>query len=94
MADKTKSLDRLEQVREVMRDWETFPMPRDPDFARKYAGEWVAVYRGQVVAHGRNGAEVAQAATVQKYPGATVFYVPTREQQEGVWILGMTSLGG
>jgi ABC-type cobalamin/Fe3+-siderophores transport system ATPase subunit len=94
MPDERKSSVTPEQVREVMRDWETYKMSYDPEFARTYAGEWVVMHRGRVVAHGKKGSEVAQAVNVQEYPGATIFYVPTLEQQEGVWILGVTGSDG
>jgi len=93
MSEEKKTLDRIEQVREIMRDWETYPMTYDPEFARTYAGEWVVMHRGRVVAHGKDGSAVAQAGNAQKYPGAEIFYVPTLEKQEGVWLLGMTRLG-
>jgi hypothetical protein len=87
MSDEQRISDRLERVRAVMRDWETYPTPDDPDFARIYAGQWVVMYQGRVVAHGRVGSEIAKLAPVQNYPGAEIFYVPTLEQQEGVWVL-------
>lgn len=87
MSDEKRPPNRSEQVREIMRDWETYKTEYDPEFARKYAGEWVVLHRGQVVAHGKVGAEVAREAPASKYPGAGIFYVPTEEQQAGVWIL-------
>jgi hypothetical protein len=87
MSHDHKHRDRLEQVRAIMREWEAYEMPYDPDFARTYAGEWVVMHRGRVVAHGKDGAEVARIAPASQYPGAEIFYVPTLEEQEGVWIL-------
>lgn len=90
MTDDDQATDRLEQVREIMRDWDTYKTTAyDPEFARKYAGEWVVMHRGQVVAHGKVGSEAAREAPANKYPGAEIFYVPTLEEQEGVWILGI-----
>lgn len=87
MSEELKSQGLLEQARELMREWETYKMEYDPEFARTYAGQWVVWYRGQVVAHGKDATEVAQAAPVIKYPSSVMFYVPTLEQQEGVWVL-------
>ncbi len=87
MSEEKKTLDRIEQVREIMRDWETYPMTYDPEFARTYAGEWVVIHRGQVVAHGKDGSEVARAGKVQKYSGAEILYVQPLEKQDRVTFL-------
>ena len=87
MANERKGRIPLEQIREAMREWESEPSAYDPDFARTYAGEWVVIHRGQVVAHGKKGSEIAQAANVNKFPGSRILYVPTLEEQDGVWIL-------
>lgn len=92
MPEERKSAFTPEQVREFMREWEAEPQSYDPDLARTYAGEWVLLYRGQVVAHGSKGSDLVQAGQAQKYPGARLIYVPTLEQQEGVWLLPMLRL--
>src|SRR5258708_9344183 len=81
MSEEKKTLDRIEQVREIMRDWETYPMTYDPEFARTYAGEWVVIHRGQVVAHGKDGSEVARASKVQKDSRDDILYVHPLAQQ-------------
>jgi hypothetical protein len=93
MSEETNTADRLERVRAIMRDWETYKTEYDPEFARTYAGQRVAMHRGRVIAHGKDAAEVALAAPAGDYPGATVFYVRTLEQREGVWILGIAGSG-
>jgi hypothetical protein len=87
MSGEVTRAERHRQVREVMRDWEKYPTPYDPEFALTYAGEWVVLHRGKVVAHGKDGAEVARWAPVSDYPGAEIMYVPTLEQQKGIWVL-------
>lgn len=87
MASAKKGSNLAEQVRELFRVLESKPESVEPDFLRKYAGEWVVVDRGRVVAHGKDGAKVAQQAPVDEYPFGELFYVPTLEEQEGVRIL-------
>ena len=52
-----------------------------------YRGEWVVVYDRRVVAHAPDGREAAHAIDPRTHPGATIFYVPTREEAEAVRIL-------
>ena len=87
MTETRASAISFEQVRAVFKDWDAFPAWPDPDFARIYAGEWVVLFRGEVVVHGRDGSTVAVDGNVDKYPGAAVFYVPTTNEQNGVWVL-------
>jgi hypothetical protein len=61
-------------------------MQEHPEALEPYRGEWVVVYRQRVIAHDRDGKKVARAAPAQDYPGSTMFYVPTREQAEGIRI--------
>jgi hypothetical protein len=77
-------LDLMAQARELLRTAESAELPADPTFLVKYAGEWVVIDQGQVVAHGQNGVEVAQIASVIKYPHSVLYYVPTLEEQSGV----------
>lgn len=85
--------DLLEQARDLLRAAETAPATVEPDFLEKYAGEWVVVDHGRVVAHGKDGAAVAKAASAAKYPHAILYYVPTLEEQAGVRILAACSSG-
>jgi hypothetical protein len=94
MSDEEKTRRRLDQARELLREAQNQPMPADPDFLTKYAGEWVVLDHGQVVAHGKDGAEVAKAAPVSAYPYSVLYYVPTLEEQAGVRILDVRSLDG
>lgn len=57
-----------------------------PEALEPYRGEWVVVHNRRVAAHARDGREVARAAPATKYPGSTMFYVPTREEAEAVRI--------
>lgn len=86
MADQPNT-KLLEQARELLGAAEGASAPVEPDFLEKYAGEWVAIDRGRVVAHGKDGAEVARAASATEYPHAILYYVPTLEEQAGVRIL-------
>jgi UDP-glucose 4-epimerase len=58
-----------------------------PEALEPYRGEWVVVYKQQVLAHSPDGRAAAQAASARDYPGSTIFYVPTREEAEAVRIL-------
>jgi hypothetical protein len=87
MSEEKLASHRLDRVRELMREWEAEPQSFDPDLARTYPGEWVVIHRGQVVAHGKTGSALVQAGHVHKHPGARPIYVPTLEQQEGIWLL-------
>lgn len=75
----------LEAMRQSQADnrW----LEQHPEALEPYRGEWVVVYRQQVIAHSRDGREVARAAPASLYPGSTMFRVPTREESEAVRIL-------
>lgn len=90
MSDGKRSPDRLERVREALRAAEANKSPYDPDFARTYAGQWVILYQGQVVAHGTDATQVAREGKVQTFPGAVIFHVAALDKQEGVWLLRAT----
>jgi hypothetical protein len=87
MSGEQKGADLAGQARELFRALEAESGPVEPGLLEKYAGEWVVVDRGRVVAHGKDGAKVAQEAPVEAYPLGELFYVPTRDEQEGVRIL-------
>jgi hypothetical protein len=69
MSEEQNTADRLERVRAIMRDWETYKTEYDPEFARTYAGQRVAMHRGRVIAHGKVGSDVALEAPARDYPG-------------------------
>lgn len=78
-----------DQAREALREAQSELMPFDPEIVRRYAGQWVVLHKGHVVAHGRDGSELAKVAAADEYPNSLIVYVPTLEQQSGVWILGI-----
>jgi ABC-type cobalamin/Fe3+-siderophores transport system ATPase subunit len=85
MSDVKTSTDRLEQVRELFRELEAYPMSDDPDLARTYAGQWVVIHRGRVVAHGKKGSDLIEAGYAREL-GARLVYVPTPEEAAEVRI--------
>ena len=93
MSEEETTTRRLEQVRQIFRELESEPRDYDAELARAYAGRWVVIHRGRVVAHGPKGSELIQAGYLQKNPGSRLVYVPTLEQQEGVWILPLATSG-
>ena len=86
MADQ-KRAPLWEQARELFRATDGAQPAVEPDFLEKYAGEWAVVDGGRVIAHGKDGAEVAKAVSVADYPYSILYYVPTLEEQAGVRIL-------
>jgi Family of unknown function (DUF5678) len=82
---------RFEEAREVLRaaQREDELLAANPEILTNYAGQWVVVLNGQVVAHAVDGAELAKIAPISKYPHAVVHYVPSLEEQEGILILGL-----
>jgi ABC-type cobalamin/Fe3+-siderophores transport system ATPase subunit len=97
MSDVKTSTDRLEQVRELFRELEAYPMSDDPDLARTYAGQWVVIQRGRVVAHGKKGSDLIEAGHAREL-GARLVYVPTPEEAAevriGVRVLKGSGQGG
>jgi hypothetical protein len=93
MSLENKTSDHLDQVREIVRSWESEPQAYDPELARTYAGQWVVIQQGLVVAHAPKGSELVQAGYLRKHPGSRLLYVPTAEHQEGVWVLHLASTG-
>jgi hypothetical protein len=92
MAQAVEAAQQLEvtpEVIEAMRQGEADErwMEAHPEALEPYRGEWVVVYRQQVIAHSPDGREVARAAPAAQYPGSTMFRVPTREETEAVRIL-------
>lgn len=58
-----------------------------PGELERFRGEWVVVYKKQVVAHSPDGRVIAREAPAKDYPDSTMFYVPTLEEAAGVRIL-------
>ena len=52
-----------------------------------FRGEWVVVHDKKVVAHARDGRVAAREGNAQRFPGATLIYVPTDQESEAVRIL-------
>jgi hypothetical protein len=94
MSEEKRKSDRLEQVREIFRELELEPRDYDPELARTYAGQWIVIHRGRVIAHGSKGSELIEAGYLRKNPGSRLEYVPTLDQQEGVWILPLAASDG
>lgn len=59
----------------------------NPSLVLTYAGKWIVVHGGRVVASASSGRELAKNADINKHPNAVIRYVPTPEEQEGVQIL-------
>lgn len=87
MTNAKKRADLAEQARELFRVLEAAPRSVETNLLQKYAGEWIVLDRGKVVAHGKDGAKVAEEAPVDEYPFGELVYVPTLEEQEEVRIL-------
>lgn len=58
-----------------------------PELLDPYRGQWVVTHERRVIAHSPDGSEAARLAPAEKYPGSSIFYLPTREELEGVFIL-------
>lgn len=88
-------MDRLEEARDVLfaARKEAELIAADPAILANYAGQWVAIQNGQVVAYAADGAELAGIANIDKFPDAVVQYVPSREEEEGILILGSDRVG-
>lgn len=65
----------------------------NPELLARYAGQWVVIHGGQVVASARSARELATVADIQKFPNAVVLYVPPLEEQSGVHILSERRAG-
>ena len=91
MPEDTVASRRLQQARQIFRELEAAPREYDPELARTYAGQWVVLYRGKVIAHGKKGSDLVEGGITQQYPGSYLRYVPTLEQQEGVWLLPLAA---
>ena len=59
----------------------------NPEILMPFAGEWVAVQDGQVIAHSIDGAKLAKIVNLRDFPQVYVGYVPTEEQRRGIFIL-------
>src|SRR5436190_839790 len=89
MADNGSRAKLLAQASEVLQaaEREAKLMRANPEIVAAYAGEWVAVRDGRVIAHARDGAELGRIVSSHNYKDAIVGYVPTAEEQQGVFIL-------
>jgi hypothetical protein len=58
-----------------------------PEALEPYRGQWVVVHGRRVVAHSPDGRTAARAVDPHTHPGASIFYVPTREEAEAVRVL-------
>ena len=58
-----------------------------PELLEPYRGQWIVTHEGRVVAHSPDGSAAARLAPAEKYPGSSIFYLPTREELEGVFVL-------
>jgi hypothetical protein len=86
---RTAAADRIEIPPEIIRQgqldnqWlEEHPEALDP-----YRGEWVVVHSRRIVAHFADGREAAREGNADKYPGGTLFYVPTDEEANAIRIV-------
>jgi hypothetical protein len=52
-----------------------------------HRGEWVVIYKQQIIAHSRDGRVAARTGNARTYPGALLLYVPTAEEVRAVHIL-------
>ncbi|MGH2354208.1 MAG: DUF5678 domain-containing protein [Chloroflexota bacterium] len=94
LADTAKTEQSAGQIEvtpemlEAMRqgDMDNRWLEEHPEALEPYRGEWVVVHNKRVVAHSRDGREAARAGNVHRYPGGSLFYVPTREESEAIRI--------
>lgn len=75
----------VDLMRDGARDLEW--LRQHPEVLEQYRGEWVVVHNRAVVAHARDGREVTRRANARTHPGATLLYVPTREEAGAVRVL-------
>lgn len=89
MAEDQSRIGRWKQAREALSaaEREAELLGPDPELLARYAGQWVMIRNGQVIAAAPSGRELAKIADIRRYPNAVVVYVPTREEQSGVHIL-------
>jgi hypothetical protein len=88
MAETAERTRMTPQLWEAMRqsDEDNRWLEEHQEALEPYGGQWIVVYRKRIIAHGIDGREVARAAPAARYPGSTMFYVPTREESEAVRI--------
>jgi uncharacterized protein DUF5678 len=89
MTEDQSRVERWKQAREAIAaaEREADLLGPDPDLLARYAGQWVIIRDGQVIASAPSGRELAKVADIRRYPNAVVLYVPTLEEQGGVHIL-------
>lgn len=54
---------------------------------RRISSPRVVTHEGRVIAHSPDGSGLAKRAPADKYPGSSIFYLPIREELEGVFII-------
>ena len=88
-AERTHQIDVTPHLQEAVRQGELDNqwLQEHPEALEPFRGQWVVVYKQQVIAHAADGREAARAANARDYPGSTIFYVPTREEAQAVRIL-------
>ena len=88
MVDDQSRAERWKQAREAIAaaEREAELLGPDPDLLAKYAGQWVVIRDGQVVASAPSGRELARIADISRYRNAVVVYVPAPEEQVGIHI--------
>jgi len=87
--EDARRIERWKQAREALQaaEHEADLLGPDPGLLARYAGQWVIVHGGRIVAAAPSGRELATIADIRTYPNAVVLYIPTLEEQAGVHIL-------
>lgn len=85
----TISPAKLERIRAVHRaaERDAAYFATHPELLDPYRGQWVVTHEGRVIAHSPDGSQAARSAPAEKYPGSSIFYLPTVEEIAGVRIL-------
>ena len=81
--DAQPEVDRALCSGERDREW----LAAHPAEIEPNRGEWVVLQDGRVVAHARDGRDLARLANARSHRGSSILYVPTREEAEAVRIL-------
>jgi hypothetical protein len=85
----TMSASKLEQLKASHQATErdTAFFIAHPELLEPYRGQWIVIHECRVIAHSPDGSGLAERAPLHKYPGSSMFYLPTREELEGVWVI-------
>ncbi|MBI3968721.1 MAG: hypothetical protein HY329_24055 [Chloroflexi bacterium] len=89
MTKEPQLAERWQRAREALlaAEREADLLGADPGLLDKYAGQWIVIQNGSIVAAARTGLELAAKADIDRYPNAVVRYVPLPEEQAGVQVL-------